>query len=235
MAARKLGYSNAKDTIGATLINGRENPTIMTVVGVIDNVYFNSLHNEIRDEIYLFEPASDVISVAYDKDSYDSVRKSVEAIWQRRGEGEPLVLEYFDTIFEAAYIDEQSNSYLITSLTSLAIVIAMLGLYAVVRFALQRSEKEIAIRKILGAKVSILLKLLLGRILMPVLLAGLLAWPIVYYLLSDWLAGFTHRITLDAWYFIIGTSVSLLFGFVVVIGQVVRAAYVHPADVLNQP
>jgi putative ABC transport system permease protein len=114
----------------------------------------------------------------------------------------------------------------------LAIAVACLGLFGLSAFIAQKRIREISIRKVLGAGVSQLLVLLTADFAKIILLANLVAWPVVAVLMHRWLEGFAHRISLNIWIFISAGMIVLILGIITVSYYALRAAAANPAEVL---
>jgi putative ABC transport system permease protein len=115
----------------------------------------------------------------------------------------------------------------------LAVVIGCVGLYGLASFTTARRVKEIGIRKTLGASTGDILKLLIGQFLRPVLLANLIAWPLAWLVMQNWLSGFDQRIGLGPQYFLAATALTLLIALGTVAGQALGVARAEPAKALR--
>ena len=117
--------------------------------------------------------------------------------------------------------------------TFLAIFVACLGLFGLVSFIIKRRFKEIAIRKVLGAPVASLFALLSGELLWGILVANLVAWPIAWYALNQWLQNFAYRTSLSWWIFIVAGMSVLTIALFTMTWQTLRAARTNPIDSLK--
>lgn len=156
-----------------------------------------------------------------------------EQIWREMFPDKQFSYEFIEDRIEAASADEQRMSQIFTSLTVLAIGITCLGLFGLVSFVATRRTREIAIRKVLGAKVSDVTHLLLWEFAKPILIASLVAWPVSWVFMRNWLDGFEYRIDLSPWFFISATALALAVAFLTVIGRTWKAAQTHPAQALK--
>ena len=233
-ALLKLGFVNPEDAIGQYLYRGKNNQITMEIVGIIDDVYLNSIHREVRDEIYLLSPNTNVISVLYDPVVAGNLMQQIENIWKDIVPDSPLKAEYIETHIQRTYQEDYNNGYLISILAFMAVLIANLGLYAISALSVQNTYKEIAIRKIVGAGGLDILKLLFWRLLMPVGLANVIAWPVAYMLMDDWLSGFSHHITMNWYYFLFAAAVNLMLAAGTIVSHVWRASRRHPHVYLRQ-
>jgi putative ABC transport system permease protein len=117
--------------------------------------------------------------------------------------------------------------------SGLAIFIASLGLFGLATFnALQRT-KEIGIRKVMGASLVSILQLLSKEIVLMIIIANLIAWPVAWYLTSQWLDGFAYRIDINFGVYLLAAIIALLIGVVTVSSQTIKAALTNPATTLR--
>ena len=115
----------------------------------------------------------------------------------------------------------------------LAVVIGCVGLWGLASFNTARRIKEIGIRKTLGASSGDIVKLLVGQFLRPVLIANLVAWPIAFFAMRTWLAGFVDRISLSPLFFLGATLLAVLIAVLTVLGQALKASRAAPAWALR--
>jgi len=134
--------------------------------------------------------------------------------------------------YEDLYKSEQKMADLLITFTILAMLIACLGLFGLALFSIEQRTKEIGIRKILGASVSSLLYRLSFEFSKWVLIAAIIAWPVSYFLVDNWLQSFAYRIeVLDyAWIFIVAAMIAFIIALATIISQAYRAAVSNPVD-----
>jgi putative ABC transport system permease protein len=115
----------------------------------------------------------------------------------------------------------------------IAIFIACLGLFGLAVFTAERRTKEIGVRKVVGARASQLVWLMLWRISIPVLTANVIAWPVAYYYLHRWLEGYAYRVPLNPLYFLASGAAALLIAWATVYAITVRLARTNPVHALR--
>jgi putative ABC transport system permease protein len=125
------------------------------------------------------------------------------------------------------------TSTLITTFSGLAIFLACLGLLGLVAYAAERRTKEIGVRKVLGASVGGMMALLSKDLLQLVLIANLIAWPIVYYAANHWLQAFAYRIDIGILPFLLSTTLTVIIALATVSYQAHKAARANPIDALR--
>jgi putative ABC transport system permease protein len=140
---------------------------------------------------------------------------------------------FLDDYFDAMYDQEERLNKTSIYSAGIAILIALLGLYALTSFVVIKRRKEIGIRKAMGATVGSIVMKIIKDINKWVLLANLLAWPLAFYFIQQWLANFAFRIEISIWYFVAGTLIAFVFALIVVILQAYAAAVENPAYTLR--
>ena len=143
-------------------------------------------------------------------------------------------IEYIDQLLGAGYHDVRQQASLFSLFALLAVLIASLGLFGLSAFTAQRRTKEIGIRKVLGARIADIVRLLVWQFSKPVLLANLLAWPVAWYFMQDWLEGFAYRIELSPLYFLAAGGLALVIAWATVAGHAARAARANPIHALRR-
>jgi putative ABC transport system permease protein len=128
---------------------------------------------------------------------------------------------------------EQKQSQLFTVFSGLAIFIASLGLFGLATFNTLQRIKEIGIRKVMGASVSNILTLLSKEIIILILIANLVAWPVAWYFMSRWLDTFAYHIEMDLLLYIASACMAIVVALITVSTQTVRAALSNPAKTLR--
>ncbi|MBL4788393.1 MAG: ATP synthase F1 subunit epsilon [Kordiimonadaceae bacterium] len=122
---------------------------------------------------------------------------------------------------------------MLSTFSGLALFVSALGLFGLAAFNAERRTKEIGLRKVLGANVTAIVRLMIWQFSKPVLLANLIAWPLVYYVMDQWLKGFAERIDLSLWLFAAAGSAVLMLSWVTVMGHAVRVARRAPVTSLR--
>ena len=203
------------------------------VVGVLKDFNFNSLHEEVSPLVMYLNERKSNTSLRVDPAQLSTLLPQIEKIWKQFESRFPFDYYFLDDYFSQKYIAEQQMVKVITLFAFLAIFIACLGLYGLAAFAISRRTKEIGIRKVLGASVISIMQLLSSQFSRLVLLAFLIATPLVYYYTQDWLNGFAYHVHLSGWFFIVAGVIVLAIVFITVSFQSVRAALVNPVNALK--
>ena len=228
-----LGLAYPLDAIGKTI--GGDRP--LTIIGVVDSLNFLGPRQPVPPTFYYFSadptPAgSTVASIRFTGDPR-ALHDQLEAIWQMIVPQVPFEAGTADEQLKKFYEDDERASRLFAIGAGLSVLIGMVGLWGLASFNTARRVKEIGIRKSLGASASDIVKLLVGQFMRPVLIANLIAWPLAYYAMRTWLAGFDDRISLSPIYFIGASLVAIAIAVLTVLGQSLRASRTAPAWALR--
>lgn len=146
-----------------------------------------------------------------------------------------MTLQYYfvDEDFERMYLQEKQNAKLAVIFSALAILIAALGLFGLTSFTVEQRTKEIGVRKAMGSSVSGIYFVISKEIMILVSVSALIAWPLVYYIASNWLENFYYRINAGAFSFLAGLAVALSVATITISYRILKAARVNPAQSLK--
>lgn len=224
-AVRTMGFASPQDAIGQVYYRGAENQITTTIVGVIANIHFGSPRSELDGEIYMYIPA-DVgnLLVTYEVDNFKEVNSSIEDKMQQMLPKTQTRIMHLQENIAQQYREEEVQSTLLAMFSGLAVLIACMGLFGLASFTISRRTKEIGIRKVMGASSGEIVMLLLTQFSRPILLANILAWPLCWYLVNEWLNGFNNRIELLPW-FIAVVAVAALITLTLAGGTVASHAF----------
>ena len=176
---------------------------------------------------------SEVAAVRYAGAKPRAVLDSMAAAWRRIAPDVPFRAKTIEDNLDHYYRPDEQHGRLFTLGALLAVAIGCVGLYGLASFNTARRVKEIGIRKTLGASSADILRLLVGQLLRPVILANLLAWPLAWVAMRSWLGGFDQRVALSSLYFLTATVLTLVVALATVIGQALAVARAEPAKALR--
>jgi len=207
------------------------------VVGVVADFHFASLHNEIKATVYA-EPNPNygrAISVKLAPGDYSDAIAHFESVWKKLLPGEPVHWEFLDDRFDALYRSEDRQARMFALFSAFAIFVATLGLFGLASFTTERRTKEIGVRKVMGASVRDIVWLLTADFTRLVLLANVIAWPLAYYFMSDWLNRFVYKAPFSewAWLFLASAVAALAVAWLTIALQAGRAATARPVLALR--
>jgi putative ABC transport system permease protein len=207
------------------------------VVGVIPDIHFSSLHDEIKGTIYA-EPNENYgrsLSVKVAEGDPGDAITHFESVWERVVPNEPANWEFLDERFDARYRAEERQAQMFAVFSAFAIFVATLGLFGLASFTTERRTKEIGIRKVMGASVSNIVLLLTADFTRLVLLANVIAWPLAYYFMNQWLNRFVYKAPFAdwAWLFVASALIALAAAWITIALQAGRAAMARPVLALR--
>lgn len=228
-AARMLGLTN-DEIINKEFHYG---DTKGKVVGVVKDFHFESLHEPIIPIV--FEPQGGMgrISVKLSGTDARAGIAAIERIWHEFAPNRPFEFEFVSQRYQNLYDEEQRQSQLFITFAGLAILIACLGLFGLATFNAEQRTKEIGIRKVLGASVPGILALLSREILILIAVANLIAWPVAWYTMREWLNGFAYHVEIGIGVFALSALAAIVLALVTVSSQSLRAARSNPATTLR--
>ncbi|HMJ67875.1 MAG TPA: ABC transporter permease [Cyclobacteriaceae bacterium] len=225
-----LDFKSPEEALGQRVIQG----DTFEIVGVLENYHQMSLKEAVVPLAFRYTPTfARFFAFKMDGENYREVLSAIEEPWNRFFPGNPIDHFYLDQFFNRQYESDRQFGNIFTLFTALAIFIACLGLFGLASFLTTQRTKEIGIRKVLGSSVSNIVLLLSRGFIQLVLVANLIAWPIAWYAMDNWLQGFPYRIHLNPAWFIIAGSGVVLIAFASVGFQTLKAALVNPAKTLK--
>jgi putative ABC transport system permease protein len=208
-----------------------------TVVGVVKDFHFQSLHQTISPMFFYLNPnqhnASNLISLRVEPDNIQQTIQRIEGIWGQFLPNQPFKFTFLDADLTALYQAELVAQKVFGLFSILAIFIACLGLLGLAAYVTQQRTKEIGIRKVLGASVTNIVGLLSKDFLKLVGIALLVAAPVAWYAMRRWLSDFAYRIDLSWWMFALAGALAILIAFLTVSYQSIRAAVANPINSLK--
>jgi len=236
-AVRVLGFTSPDAAVGRIIREGDgADAKPFRVAGVIDNIRFRSPREALQPTVYYFS-AKDIDAgiavVRYGQADPKLVLDHMRQAWRQVTPTIPFEAQTVEDNLQPYYQGDDERGRLFTIGAVLAVGIGCLGLYGLASFNTARRVKEIGIRKTLGASTSDILKLLIGQFLRPVLIANVIAWPLAWLAMQNWLSGFDQRISLNPLYFLAATALTLLIAVGTVAGQAYAVARSEPAKALR--
>ncbi len=232
-AVEKLNWKSSKEAVGREMKNGR-------VIGVIKDFHFSSLREKI-DGVYIrqerpadspFE-AYNQITARLNSANIDETIEYIRNQWTSIAGDQTFTYSFLDQEFDQMYRTEQRLANVFTTFSIIAIVIACLGLLGLAAYTAERRTKEIGIRKVLGANVSNIVGLLSKDFIKLVIIGFVIAVPIAWYAMNQWLADFAYRIEIGPGIFALAGGVALFIALATVSWQSIRAALANPVDSLR--
>ncbi|MEP6684497.1 MAG: ABC transporter permease [Parafilimonas sp.] len=234
-AVKAVGWKSAQDAVGKNFRYGGVNGHI---IGVMKDFHFESLHQKIAPLIFVM-PATSTNQSSYNylsikvSGNMPSALETIKNTWQKYLPEHPYQYTFLDEKFTKLYESEQTQGTIFTVFAFIAIFIACLGLFGLSAFAISQRVKEIGVRKVLGANISTIVALLSKEFLKLVLIAAIIAFPVAWYAMTNWLQSFAYRITIQWWVFLFAAVAALLIALLTVGFQAIKAALANPAKSLR--
>lgn len=226
-------FARPQDAIGKVVGGGRS--PLRTIIGVVEDMRFGDPRTPIPPEMYDFQPRDPYLAIGILRFTGDPqpVIDAARAIWRQEAPEVPFDARTASQNVESFYKQDDHAANLFSLGAVLAIAIGCVGLWGLASFNTARRIKEIGIRKTLGASSADIVRLLVGQFLRPVLIANLFAWPLAFFAMRTWLAGFDDRIALSPLYFVAASVLALTIAGLTVLAQSLRAARSAPAWALR--
>jgi putative ABC transport system permease protein len=232
-AAKLLGFSNPVNKI-IYRSSGGPNPVLKpyTIIGEIKDFNFSSLRQNIDPVILQLGYDTGDLSIKVQTTGLSALLSQIEADWKDLSRA-PFQYSFMDQDFDAIYRTEERTGTIAMLLTSLAVVIACLGLFGLAAYAAEQRSKEIGIRKVLGASVSNIVSMLSKDFIKLVIIAIVISSPIAWYLMHKWLQDFAYRVNFGWWILAVAGGVAVLIALATISFQSIKAALANPVDSLR--
>lgn len=226
-AANVLGFG--ADALGKIVTDGGGDHT---VIGVIKDFHFKSLHQKIDPLFLFYRPFGGLIVKAKSSDM-SSLIADTNTLWNDFNTGETFGYTVLDESYRQTYVAEQKMGSILNIFALLTILVACLGLFGLMTFTTEQRFKEIGIRKVLGSSISEIVTMLSTDFLKPVFLSFFIAFPIGYYLMNKWLEGFAYRIEIQWTLFGLAALITTVIAFGTIGWKSFRAATMNPVTALK--
>ena len=224
-AAARFGYT-PQQVIGKTIVyNGNH----VSVVGVVGNVKMDGALEPVKPTVYFNDRnVTWALSVRIDGQDIPGTLSFIDETSRAFAPATLLSRYFLSDGFGTLYRSDEKQGLMFSICVAVAILIACLGLFGIAAFTTQRRNREIGIRKVFGARALDIVRLLLGQFSIPVLIANVIAWPVAYYYLHYWLAGYAYRVALSPLYFVAVGAAALGIAWITVLGHAMRVARRNP-------
>jgi putative ABC transport system permease protein len=236
-AAKKLGFKSPQDAIGKVVKSeylGPDNGMVnITIIGVVGDSRFRTVRTPIDPIMFRKVRAGpNWLMVRYNGDPA-TIKAAIERQWKQNVSDVPFNAKFSEDIMGEMYKKEDARAQIFAAFSLLAVVIGCLGLFGLAAFTAERRTKEIGIRKVLGARTRDIVRLLVWQFSRPVIIANIIAWPVAWWLMRDWLNGFDQRIPLTPIPFVIAGAMALGIAIATVVGHAVKVARANPIHALR--
>lgn len=232
-AARAFGI----ETVGERIVGFEQT---YEVVGIVKDSKMQGFEELIRPTIYsIHNPTMVPKAQIMAKIKEENLAASLALLskeWKtiNKKDGDHFIYEFLDQKYAFLFSKQNQLKSAFTKYTILIVLIALMGLFSMAAFSIQSRQKEVGIRKILGASAKEILLLLNRPFLKMAVIAIFVATPIAWYMSSLWLQTFAYKIELQVWYFAFGAAISLIIAFITVSVQAIQATYLNPVKALHE-
>lgn len=236
-AVKNLGYGTPENALGQKLswnVWNNSNPDSLKqgqIIGVVKDFNYKSLYEKVETAVLqIFPDAAIKVAVKMNTSNAEGTIAQVEEVWNQFTAEYPIEYKFLDENFEEMYESEDKLKVLLGIFTGLAIFIGCLGLFGLAAFSAERRKREIGIRKVLGASVENIVVMLSGDFVKLVLIAIIVASPIAWYFMKDWLQDFAYRINIGWDVFVIAGISAIAIAMLTVGFHAVKAALRNPVS-----
>jgi putative ABC transport system permease protein len=238
LAARRMGYPSAHAAVGKQVKRSWDEdyggilPT--TIIGVVKDSRFRSIREPLDPILFsLNKTNTGTLLIRHDGKDPKGVRARTEAVWKKFAPDVPYDAEFSEDIIAELYDAEEKRAKTFAGFALLAVVVACLGLFGLAAFTAERRTKEIGIRKVLGARSRDIVRLLAWQFSKPVIVANLIAWPVAWWVMRDWLNSFDTRIDLGPTPFLLAGGLALAIALGTIAGHALKVARANPIHALR--
>ncbi len=203
------------------------------IIGVVKDFNFKSLRDNIEPLILKNEESNGALSIHISSNNIPALLSQIENEWKAFSPNQQFNYSFMEEDFDATYRSEQRIGKIFVSFTTLAIIIACLGLFGLAAYAAEQRTKEIGIRKILGANVSSIVGMLSMDFIKLVLISIAIATPFAWWAMQKWLLSFAYRQNIQWWIIALAGFAAILIAFITISFQAIKAAISNPVNSLR--
>jgi putative ABC transport system permease protein len=235
-AVSEIGFASAEKSIGEKLLFKYQGQVIdYTIVGVVKDFHFEDLQQPITPYAFTLNESTNFnyLIVHGKGTNIKETLAAVEKNWKAAVANEPFEYSFLDADFQKNYQAQERLSSIVTYFTIIAIIICCLGLFALAAFSAEQRIKEIGVRKVLGASAGSIVALLSKDFLKLVVIAALIASPIAWYVMNEWLQNFAYRTNISWVVFAITILAAVSIALITISFQAIKAAFANPVKSLR--
>ncbi len=228
---RTIGEENL---IGKAIRNYNDGRT-RQIIGIVEDFHFESLHHPVKPLMIVPKSNSEYkfMYVRIEPGTISSCIPILEDVWKKYGSGNPFTYHFLDQTIDRLYASENRMGKIFLAFAFLAIFISCLGLFGLASYSAEQRTKEIGIRKVLGATARNIFTAMTINFARWVLAANIIAWPIAYFAMQEWLRNFAFKTEIGLWVFILSAGLSLVTALTTVGYQSLKAALANPTESLR--
>lgn len=234
-AVKMLGFASAAEAVGSKItFQTRGEAEGSTIVGVLKDFYFRSPKEGHLPMLFYYAQPTDYIALQVTSADMQQTLSSIQATWNNVYPNTVFNYFFLDEKYDQQYRADTQFGKIMTAFLILIIMIACLGLFGLSSYTIIQRTKEIGIRKVLGASVTGIVRLLSMEFAKTVFLAALIAMPIAYFVMEEWLSNYAVRIHVNVWVYIVSVIAIMLLALMTVSFQTIKTAGGNPVNSLRQ-
>ena len=203
------------------------------VIGLMQDYHQTGMYNQIESLLLIYRPTNNVIYAKLSDKDVQASLQFIESKWKEVFPEKPFEYKFLTERFNQQFKTDENRGLIFTLFTMIAILIACLGLFGLASYMVEQRTKEIGIRKVVGASEGIIVKLISKEFLILVLISIVIAIPIAFYLMSNWLQNYVYRTSLGTMVFIIAALATIAVTFMTISYKAYKAAILNPATSLR--
>jgi len=217
-----------KEPIGKKVNLGDSNTLRANVIGVMDDYHQTGMYNDVESLLLVYRERNNVIYIKLSGENSQGTINFIETTWKDIFSDQPFTYTYLTDRFEGQFEADEKRGLIFTLFTMLAIFIACLGLFGLASYTVEQRTKEIGIRKVFGAGESTILKLISSDFLKLVAVGIVVAVPVAWYFMNNWLENYVYRIEISILLITIAALLTLVITFITVSYKAYQAAIMNP-------
>lgn len=233
--AKTLGYENPVGKKIYTYFQDQFSTKLISyeIIGVVKNFHYESLKQQVAPLCFRLGKSDWVTAFKVSTTDIRGLVKNIESKWKEMAPAMPFSYQFLDESFDNMYRVEQRTGQLGLSLAIVAILIASLGLFGLATYMAEQRIKEIGVRKVLGASVTNITTMLSKDFIKLVLLSAIIAFPLSWWAMHQWLQDFAFRVDISWWIFALAGIIAVLIAVLTVSSQAIKAALSNPVKSLR--
>jgi putative ABC transport system permease protein len=240
-AVKEFGFGTPEKALGQRIYWNEWEPTDTLqpikrgkVIGVVQDFHYKSLHEKVVSSvIHIYPQVTFKVAVKLKTADMQKTVAHINDTWNRFSPGYPLDYKFMDDTYGQMYSNEEKLASLLWIFTVMAIIVGCMGLFGLAAFSAEQRVKEIGIRKILGASVVSIIGLLSKNFIKLVLIASIIAFPIAWWAMNNWLENFPYRVNISWWIFATAVIAALAVALITISFQSIKAATSNPVKSLR--
>jgi len=224
---KRMGWA---EPIGKKIEEGNGRFVTAKVIGVMKDYHQTGMYNQIESLLLAYRILNNVIYIKLSDNNIQQTLSNIETKWKEVFPDQPFAYTFLTERFNRQFEADEKRGLIFTLFTVLAILIACLGLFGLASYMVEQRTKEIGIRKVFGAKESIILRLISRNFLILVTIAIIISFPVAYYFMNHWLQNYVYRIKIGLSLFIIAGLLTILITFITISYKAYQAAIMNPVN-----